>query len=148
VDVHCSITVTLTPNNYGQQNATLLLTDNGPNSPQTVVLSGFGPYFKTSASPATLTISPGAAGNSTLTVTPFGQFNQTVKLSCASLPPASTYSITPNSVTPDGTDPVNASLAIQTNASTTPGTYNVVCTGKYGAQNQVQWSTKITVTIP
>jgi len=148
VDVRCSISVTFTPTNYGQQNATLVLTDNGPNSPQTVSLSGSGPYFKTSAAPATLTISPGALGNSTLTVTPFGQFNQTVKLSCASLPPASTYTITPSSVTPDGTDPVNASLAIQTNTGTTPGTYNVVCTGKYGAQNQVQWSTKITVTIP
>jgi len=147
VDVKCNITITFTPNNYGQRSATLILTDNGPSSPQTVVLGGFGPYFKVSASPSSITIVHGSAGNSTLTVTPLGGFNLPVNLSCASLPPASTYTITPNSVTPDGKDPVNAGLTIQTSSNTTPGNYNVTCTGKYGSQNQLQWSAKITVTV-
>ena len=76
VDVTCSISITFTPVNYGKRTATLVLTDNAPNSPQTISLTGFGPYFTVAASPTALKINPGSQKTTTVTVAPFGQFNR------------------------------------------------------------------------
>jgi len=150
VDVTCSITVTFTPLNYGQRSATLILSDNGPNSPQTIFLNGYGPYFKLSASPTTINVSPGGSGNSTLTITPLGQFNQTVNLTCnggSPAPPHTTCTINPTSVTLDGVDNGSATVTVKTSSQTPPGTYFVVATGRYGPQNQLQWQAKIQVVV-
>ncbi|MGA7906126.1 MAG: choice-of-anchor D domain-containing protein [Candidatus Sulfotelmatobacter sp.] len=50
----CTISVTFTPSAAGTRTATLNVNDDGPNSPQTVSLTGTG------ASSATLTVSPGS----------------------------------------------------------------------------------------
>jgi hypothetical protein len=148
VDVSCSFTFTFTPLNYGKRTATFILTDNASNSPQAVVLSGFGPYFTVMASPTTLSINPGSEGDSTLTIAPFGGFNQTVNLTSSGCPPASTCSITPTSVTLDGTNSQTALLRIVTTTTTPPGSYKVVATGEFGGGNQLQWSATVTVNIP
>src|SRR5205814_7885522 len=41
-DVHCSITVVFTPTNSGQRTASVVLTDNASDNPQSVSLSGNG----------------------------------------------------------------------------------------------------------
>src|SRR5579859_7082730 len=149
VDESCTVALTMTPQNYGSRTATLLITDNGPGSPQSVNLSGFGPYFTVTASPTTLTINPGSAGNSTLTIAPFGGFNQTVNLVYSGCSAASglSCSITPPSVTLDGTHSQTATLTIQTSSTTPAGKYHITATGEFGAQNQLQWSANLTVTV-
>ena len=147
VDVSCTVTLTFTPQNYGQRTATFIINDNGPNSPQTVALNGYGPYFTVNASPTSLTITPGAVGSATLTIAPLGGFNQTVNLTSSGCPTNSTCTITPSSVTLDGTNSQNATLNIQTSSTTPAGTYNVVGVGKFGS-GQLQWRAKIQVTIP
>ena len=48
-------------------------------------------YFNISANPTTVTVSaPGQSGNTTVTVTPLGGFNQSVNYSCTGLPAGAT----------------------------------------------------------
>ena len=147
VDVVCTITVTFTPQYYGQRTATLQLSDNDPSGTQNVALAGFGPYFTVSAAPPSITIPQGTTGNVTLTVAPFGQFTGTVNLAASGLPPATMHSITPGSVTLDGSNSANATLAISPSTKTPVGTYNVVATGRFASDSSVQWSVKIPVTV-
>jgi trimeric autotransporter adhesin len=150
VDVTCTVTVTFTPLSYALRTATMMINDNGPGGSQTVSLSGYGPYFTPSVSPTSLTINPGSSGSATVTVTPFGNFTGSITLSCTGYPSNSTCPITPSSVTLDGTNtPQTATLTVNTNASTPPGTYplTVAATFKQGG-GQLQYSTTLTVTIP
>jgi uncharacterized membrane protein len=144
------VTVTFTPLSYALRTATMMINDNGPGGSQSVALSGYGPYFTPSVSPTSLTINPGSSGSSTVTVTPFGNFTGSITLSCTGYPLNWTCPITPSSVTLDGTNtPQTATVTVNTNASTPPGTYplTVAATFKQGG-GQLQYSTTLTVTIP
>ncbi len=147
VDVPCTISITFTPVNYGKRTATLVLTDNALNSPQTISLTGFGPYFTVSASPTALRIAPGSAKNTTVTVAPFGQFNQAVNLSCSSLPAGTTCNFATNPVTPNGTSSATSVMTVQTSSTTPKGTYIITVTGAFGPQSQLQWSAKVQIII-
>jgi Bacterial Ig-like domain (group 3)/NHL repeat len=59
----------------------------------------------------------GTSETVTLTVSPINGFNQTVALSCSSLPANSTCGFTPSSLTLNGTSPATASMTITTQAS-------------------------------
>jgi sugar lactone lactonase YvrE len=150
VDSTCTVTVTFTPLSYALRTATLVFNDNGPGGSQTVTLSGYGPYFTPSASPSTLTINPGSSGVSTITVTPFGNFNGPINLSCTGFPANSTCSIAPTSVTLDGTGTAQtATLTLTTTASTPVGSYTLNVAGTFvQGGGQLQYSTTIGVTIP
>ena len=147
VDVTCAITVTFTPVNYGKRTATLVVTDNALNSPQSISLTGFGPYFTVAASPTSLKITRGTAKTTTISVAPFGQFNQPVNFSCSALPANTTCSFAPNPVTPDGTNTATSVLTVQTSSTTPAGTYIVMVTGAFGPQSQLQWSAKVQLII-
>jgi len=148
VDTTCGVTVTFTPLNYGKRTATLVLTDSALNSPQSISLTGFGPYFTVAVSPNALKINPGSAKTTTVTVTPNGGFNQGVNLSCSALPADTTCSFSPNPVTPDGTDNVTSIVTVQTTAGTPKGTYIITVTGAFGPQSQLQWSAQLQLIIP
>ncbi len=130
-NVTCNVSVFFTPSGYGKRTATLTFTDNAGNSPQTVSLSGSGPDFSISANPTSLTITHGNAGSSTLTLTPSGQFNQTISLTFTGCPSNATCSITPNSVTLDGIHAATAILNVQTASNTPAGNYKVTATGTF-----------------
>jgi hypothetical protein len=147
VDVTCQVAVTFTPNNYGKRTATLQFTDNALNSPQTLNLVGFGPYFTVSASPTALPITRGSSGNTTVTVAPFGQFNQGVNLSCSGLPAQTTCTFATNPVTPDGTNSATSVLTVQTGTGTPKGKALITITGAFGPQSQLQWSTQVQLII-
>jgi hypothetical protein len=147
VDVTCQIAITFAPNNYGKRTATLQLTDNALNSPQTVNLVGFGPYFTVSASPTSLPITRGSSANTTVTVAPFGQFNQGVNLSCSGLPAQTTCAFATNPVTPDGTNSATSVLTVQTGSGTPKGKAIITITGAFGPQSQLQWSTQVQLII-
>jgi sugar lactone lactonase YvrE len=148
VDVTCSISVTFTPVNYGKRTATLVLTDNALNSPQSISLTGFGPYFTVSASPTSLKINPGSDKTTTVSVSPFGQFNQPVNLSCSGLPANTTCSFATNPVTPNGSSSATSVLTVAVGATAPKGTTLITVTGAFGPQGQLQWSTQVQIIIP
>jgi hypothetical protein len=147
VDVTCSVSVTFTPVNYGKRTATLQFTDNALNSPQTLNLVGFGPYFTVSASPTALPITRGSSNNTTVTVTPFGQFNQGVNLSCSGLPAQTTCTFATNPVTPNGINSATSVLTVQTGSGTPKGKTVITITGAFGPQSQLQWSTQVQLNV-
>jgi hypothetical protein len=147
VDVTCTVAVTFTPVNYGKRTATLQFTDNALNSPQTLNLVGFGPYFTVSASPTALPITHGSSGNTTVTVAPFGRFNQAVKLSCSGLPAETTCTFATNPVTPNGSNNATSVLTVQTGSGTPKGKTLITVTGAFGPQSQLQWSTQVQLVV-
>jgi len=116
IGASCSIGVFFDPSTSGTRNGTLTITDNAPGSPQTVPLTGTGQDFSlTPSSSSTATVVPGQAAKYTVAVTPGGGFNQTVTLTCSGAPAQSTCSISPSSVTLNG----SASAPVAVNVTTT-----------------------------
>jgi hypothetical protein len=72
--------------------------------------------FSLSKNPSSATVTAGQTAEYTLTVAPLGSFNQSVSLSCTGAPSAATCSVTPSSVTPDGTNNATATLRVTTTA--------------------------------
>jgi hypothetical protein len=112
----CTISVTFTPTAAGTQTGTLTITDNAPGSPQTVQLSGSGMDFQMSSSATGQTVSPGQVANYSLTLAPEGGFNQTVSLTCSGTPSLSTCTVTPGSVTLNGTTSAPVTVKVSTTA--------------------------------
>jgi hypothetical protein len=111
----CTINVTFTPTAAGNRNGAITIADNAPGSPHTVTLiGGTGSTFTLTASPPSVSVVAGDSVNFTLTVTPSGGFNEAVNLTCGGLPPQSSCSVSPGSVTPDGTNPVTTKVTVST----------------------------------
>ncbi|HUI44199.1 MAG TPA: choice-of-anchor D domain-containing protein [Terriglobia bacterium] len=114
----CIASVAFAPTVAGTASGTLTLTDNAPNSPQSVSLGGSGSDFSVKTTPASGSIVAGSTGSFKVTVTPSFGFNATVVIACAGLPAASTCTVSPNSLTPDGVDPATTTLTIGTTVRT------------------------------
>jgi hypothetical protein len=112
----CTISVTFSPLGAGTQNGTMTLTDNAADSPQTVDLSGTGMDFAVSSTGPSQTVSPGQAANYSLTLAPQNGFSQTVNLTCGGAPSEATCTLTPNSVTLNGTASATVAVAVSTTA--------------------------------
>ena len=84
------------------------------------------PNFTLSASPASLTVTQGSSGNSTITVTPSGGFTGSVNLSASGLPSGVTATF--------GTNPTTSTSVVTLAASSTAttGTFTVTITGTSG----------------
>ncbi len=84
------------------------------------------PNFSLSASPSSLSVTQGASGNSTVTVTPSGGFTGSVTLSASGLPSGVTASF--------GTNPTTSTSVVTFTASSTAttGTATVTITGTSG----------------
>jgi sugar lactone lactonase YvrE len=143
-DDTCTISVSLTPSVYGPESATMTIADNATGGSQKVTLTGSGPNFSISASPNTLSVAPGAAGTSTITLTPQAKFAQTVAVTCTGAPANSTCTLNPTSVNVPGGAPATTTLTLQTTASTAPGTYTLTVTGAFAPLSN---STTITLTV-
>jgi len=113
---NCSIGVTFTPTATGTRTGALTITVNAPGSPHSVALTGIGTGFSISASSSSKTVTAGQAAEYTLTIAPVSGFNQTTSLSCSGAPTAATCSVTPSSVTPDGTNNATATVRVTTTA--------------------------------
>jgi hypothetical protein len=112
----CTISVTFAPTAVGTRSGALVIADDAPDDPHTLVLSGTGTDFSPSASPASMTIGAGRSAIYTLTVTSLEGFHQVVSLSCAGAPEAATCSISPGSLTADGASPATATVTVATTA--------------------------------
>lgn len=118
---NCTIDVYMTPTATGSRTGTLTISDDASGSPQSVSLSGDGEDFGlglAAGSSSRVTVSAGGDANYSLNVSPLGNFNQTVALSCAGAPALATCTVTPASVTLDGTDSAAVKVEVTTTAST------------------------------
>ncbi len=116
--VNCTISVLFDPTSAGTQTGTLTITDNAPGSPQTVALSGAGQDFGMSATSSSASVSAGQTANYSISVAPEGGLAQTVSLTCSGAPQLSTCTVTPNSVTLNGSASVPVAVAVSTTAAT------------------------------
>lgn len=121
VGASCTILATFRPTEWGSRSGALAITDNAPGSPQSASLSGVGQDFEMDGA-WTSAIGPDGHGGTTISVTgstsatirrggtarfsirisPRGGFNHTLSLECGGAPPYSTCSVTPSTVTLDG----------------------------------------------
>ncbi len=111
---NCAINVKFTPTVSGNRSGTLTVSDNAPNSPQLVTLTGTGSDFSLTSTPTSNTINAGSTATYALSVAPLGgAFTNAVNLSCNGAPSKSTCTVSPSSVTP-GSNPAAATLRIIT----------------------------------
>ena len=115
---NCAINVTFTPTVAGSRTGSLTITDNAASSPQVVNLGGGGADFLFSGAPNTTSVIAGGSASYTVTVTPTFGFNAKVNLTCSGAPRNATCSVSPSSVTPDGTSPISATVTVATTART------------------------------
>jgi hypothetical protein len=114
----CTISVTFTPTAGGARQNFLTVSDNAPNSPQSLTLNGTGVDFAiTPTSPTSVTVTPGQAANYDVSISQESGFNQEVALTCSGVPPQSTCTVSPSSVTLDGSDSAPAAIAVVTAGS-------------------------------
>jgi hypothetical protein len=78
--------------------------------------AGGTPDFSVSAAPSAATIAAGQSANYTVRVAPSGAFNQSVALGCNGAPAAATCTISPSSVTLDGTNSATVIVSVKTTA--------------------------------
>ena len=120
VGANCTVSITFTPTASGTRTGTLSITDNVSGSPQTVTLSGSATSntadFSLSLSPSAGTVTAGQSATFTLGLTPTGGFNQAVNLSCSGAPQASTCSVSPGSVTLNGSSVSTTTVTVATTA--------------------------------
>ncbi len=140
----CTVQLVMTPSAYGPETATLNVADNVTGSPQTVALTGSGPNFSISDSPTAVSVAPGSAGVSTVTITPQAKFAAAVTLSCSGLPAGTTCSFSPNPLQLYGGAIQQSTLTIQTSSTTPAGTYTVTTTGVFTPLSN---ATTITLTV-
>jgi hypothetical protein len=87
---------------------------------------GYGD-FAVSATPATNSVTAGAAAGYSISVTPSGAFTDGVALSVSGIPPSATASFSPSSLASG-----SASMSVATSAATPPGTYVLIISGASG----------------
>jgi len=120
----CTYSITFAPTTTGSLPATLTVTDDASNSPQTASLTGTGVArapgdFTVSATPAQQTVSAGSTAQYNVTVgATGGSFSSAVALTVTGLPTGSTATFTPSSITPGSTNGTSV-LSIQTAAAAT-----------------------------
>ena len=126
--------ITVTGNGGGvQQNATVTVT---------VSAAQGQPSFTLTASPASLTVSQGNQGTSTITSTIANGFDSAVTLSASGVPSGTTVSFNPSTIPVPGSG--NATMGINVGASTAAGTYPIVVTGNGGG---MQSTTTVMLTV-
>jgi uncharacterized repeat protein (TIGR03803 family) len=116
----CKISVTFAPTALGSAAALLSVADNAPGSPQGASLTGtadVGDFSLSVTSQTSVTVTPGQAANYGIAVSPVDGFAQKVSLSCSGAPAQSTCTISPSSVTLNGTDSAPANVAVVTSGS-------------------------------
>jgi len=112
----CTIPTTFTPILRGAQTGTLTVANSASGSPHTAILTGTGTDFALVVSPASLTVNAGEATKYTLTITPLNGFNLGVSAACTGAPQATSCSVTPQSLTLDGSSPATVTVDVKTTA--------------------------------
>ncbi|MGC1107643.1 MAG: SBBP repeat-containing protein [Candidatus Acidiferrales bacterium] len=125
---NCTITVTFNPTATGAASASLVINDNASNSPQSVALTGTGTDFSLAAATSsncptggncstTASVTAGQSATYDLQIAPINGFNATVTLGCDDALAESTCSVSPSSVSVNGTASAFAVTVTTTAAS-------------------------------
>jgi kumamolisin len=102
--------------------------------------SSSNPGFSLSASPSSITVAQGSAGNTTISSTVTGGFNSAIALSATGQPTGVTVGFNPGSITGAGSSTMTITVA----ASTAAGTYTITVHGASGSTAQ---TTTVTLTV-
>lgn len=123
VNKTCTISVTFTPVAPGQRTASIIITDNAPNSPQTIALDGNVNIAFTlapsSAGGISVTVTPGQTATYNLQLLPAPDFAGSVSLVCSGAPVGASCMV-PGPLKVSGS-PLPFSVTVTTTAATTAG---------------------------
>jgi hypothetical protein len=120
--MNCGIQVGFTPGAVGQRLATLNISDNAQNSPQSVALSGTGVSPFTMQMPSgfsSVTITRGGSATYQITVSASPGFTGVVQFGCTGAPQNATCSLQPASVDFSISSSANIIVTISTTGATT-----------------------------
>ena len=115
---NCMISVTFTPTATGARTGSVTITDNAPDSPESVSLTGMGQDFTfavASSSSASASVSAGSPASYTLSVAGEGGLSGNLSFTCTGAPSESTCTVTPNPA-PVGNSSSNVAVAVTTTA--------------------------------
>lgn len=125
----CSIGVVFNPAATGSQSALITVADNALGNPQTIAVSGSGMDFTigvSSGGSSTQNVTQGSPATYSLSLSPVGEFNETVSLACRiqsqATGPMPTCSFSPSAPKLDG---ANSSPVVLTIATSFPGSSKV-----------------------
>jgi hypothetical protein len=116
---NCTISVTFKPTAAGTRTGSVSISDNAPDSPQSIALSGTGQDFSVappSGSSTSATVPPGQPATYTLSVGGEAGFNQSVSFTCTGAPSEATCTVSPSTLTP-GSSATNITVSITTTAA-------------------------------
>ena len=119
VNASCQINVTFTPSasDLGPD-AALTISSNAIGSPSSVSLTGTTEDFSlTPTTNPTVSVSPSETAVYQLNIVPEGGFNHPVTLTCSGAPAQSTCSVSPNSITLNGSSASTATVRVTTAVS-------------------------------
>jgi len=122
----CALAVVFAPTATGSRTGSLTLTDDAPDSPQTVTLSGTGSDLTiapTAGSATTQTVAAGQMANFALTLAPVDGLNGSFTLSCTGAPSGADCSPVPATVSFTNSTPASLQVSVTTTARslTVPG---------------------------
>jgi hypothetical protein len=118
----CTLIVNFVPAAAGSFTVTLAVTDNAPNSPQQIPVSGTATDFQLgpiSGGATSVTVTAGDTATFSMQVTPSNGFAGTVFIASANPMPASTCTISPSQMTISGNSPVGFTVTVTTTAPPT-----------------------------
>jgi len=117
----CGITVNFSPQAEGQRTASVTVSDDAGNSPQSIALTGTlaSPFqlATTAASSSTATISAGQTAQYALQLTPGPGFSGTVTFSCSGAPLGATCNVTPVSIPVSGANAMAFQVMVRTSGN-------------------------------
>jgi len=125
-DSTCSLSVRFAPSQLGPESATLTLTDNATNNPQTVPLTATGAAVHdftigiAAGSSNSFEIVEGGTATYVLSVSPLGGFNQAITFACTGAPYDATCSVNPSSLKLNGTSASTITVTVTTVSSYGP----------------------------
>lgn len=117
VHASCTITVNFAPQTQGQRTASLVISDDGAGSPQSVALGGSGavPFQLTLASGSTsAAASAGQTAQYALQALAGPGFTGSVSLTCSGAPLAATCNVTPNNISLSGSSATLLQVSVTT----------------------------------
>jgi uncharacterized repeat protein (TIGR01451 family) len=109
----CSISVTFTPTTTNARAGAITITDNAPDSPQSVTLSGNGMDISISPPPGSsnsASVSAGQSATFPLMIAPSGGFNGNVTVACVGMIPGGTCTSSPSSFALNAVVTVNTTI--------------------------------------
>jgi subtilase family serine protease len=109
----------------------------------TLTVTGTNPNFTISASPASISVSPGSIGSSTITTALSGGFNSAISLSASGGGSNVTISFSPSSIAAPGSG--TSTMSVRVSRRARAGTRTITVTGTGGG---VTHTTTVTLTIP